>query len=188
MGDYEDAISQLVSTMQEKLYELQNEKSAQLAKRNGLSTRLSELRKNKSDMSNYIQYIQEQMKLLSESTANLEEEKAKLGSKLQDYAEKITSVAEQAKSERNYWVKESDFRRSKLSHMESQFRIEGAEEEKQLKLKAQEIVRLEQELKSVTDELNQNQSRLDPKRQLEQSRLRHLEERSRILDSIYKPT
>lgn len=188
MGDYEDAISQLVSTMQEKLFELQNEKSAQLSKRNSLSARLAELRKSKNDMSNYIKYIQEQISLLTESTLSLEEDKGKLSSKLQDYAEKITSIAEQAKSEKNAWAKESDFLRSRLNHMESQFRIEASEEEKQLKQKAQEVVRLEQEMKSVNDELNQNQSRLEHKRQLEQSRVRHLEERSRILDSIYKPS
>ena len=186
MADYEDAISQLVTTMQNKLYELQTEKTAQVSKRNNLSSRLAELRKSKTEMLNYIQYLKDQMKMLSESTSNLEEEKAKLASKLQDYSEKITSIAEQAKAEKNSWAKESDFLRSKLSHMESQHRIEAAEEEKRLKMKAQEVIRLEAELKSVTDELNENQNKIEYKRQLEHSRVRHLEERSRILDSIYK--
>lgn len=188
MGDYEEAISQLVGTMQEKLYELQAEKNTQITKRNNLSARLAELRKSKLEMTNYIQYLQDQISVLSDSSTTLEEEKAKLAGQLQSYGEKITAIAEQAKNEKNAWAKEADFLRSKLSHMESQHKIEAAEEEKQLKIKSQEILRLEQELKLLNEELKENQNKVEYKRQLELSRVRHLEERSRILDSIYKTT
>ena len=86
------------------------------------------------------------------------------------------------------WAKESDYIRTKLQHIETQHKIESGAEEKQLKIKNQEISRLEQELKTIMDEVNENQNKLDYKRQLEQSRLRHLEERSKILDSLYKTT
>ena len=101
MSDYEDAISQLVFTMQEKLTVLQTEKSAQLSKRQNLSSRLSELRKSKAEMTNYISYLSEQIKLLSEITENIEKEKSKTALSLQSYAEKITLIAEKAKEEKN---------------------------------------------------------------------------------------
>lgn len=186
MIDYEQAISQLVSTMQEKLYELQNEKSEQINRRNNLSSRLADVRKKNSDLKNYIQYLQSQISLLTQNSQTLEEEKEKISVQLQSYVEKITSIAEQAKNEKNSWAKESDYLRSKIYHIESQYRVDAAEEEKQLKMKSQELMRLEQELKAVCDELDENQNKVNHKRQLEQSRLRHLEERSRILDSIYK--
>lgn len=186
MSNYEEAISQLVSTMQEKLYELQTERNSQLSRRNSLTSRLAELRKSKSEMLNYMNYIQDQIALLTENSVTLEEEKSKLALQLQNYGEKITALAEQAKSEKTAWAKESDFLRSKLNHIESQHRIETSEEEKILKIKTAEVIRLEQELKSINDELKMNQSKVEHKRQLEQSRVKHLEERSRILDSIYK--
>jgi chromosome segregation ATPase len=186
MSEYEEAISQLVSTMQEKLYELQTEKNSQISKRNNLTTRLADLRKSKNEMINYIKYLEDQIALLTESSNALDEEKTKLAYSLQGYGEKITSLAEQAKNEKVAWAKESDFLRSKLNHIESQHRVEASEEEKILKIKTAEVLRLEQELKVINDELKGNQSRVDHKRQLEQSRVKHLEERSRILDSIYK--
>lgn len=186
MSNYEEAISQLVSTMQEKLYELQTERNSQLSRRNSLTSRLAELRKSKTEMTNYMNYIQDQITLLTENSVTLEEEKSKLALQLQNYGEKITALAEQAKSEKTAWAKESDFLRSKLNHIESQHRIETSEEEKILKIKTAEVLRLEQELKAINDELKMNQSKVEHKRQLEQSRVKHLEERSRILDSIYK--
>lgn len=186
MSEYEEAISQLVATMQEKLYELQTEKNNQLSKRNHLTSKLAELRKSKNEMMNYIKYLEDQILLLSESSNAMEEEKTKLMYSLQSYGEKITSLAEQARNEKVAWAKESDFLRSKLNHIESQHRVETSEEEKILKIKTDEVLRLEQELKVINDELKTNQSKVEHKRQLEQSRVKHLEERSRILDSIYK--
>ena len=119
MSEYEQAIGELVSTMQEKLYELQTEKNSQLSKRNSLSTRLAELRKSKNEMNNYINYIQDQITLLTESSVALDEEKSKLALQLQNYGEKITALAEQARSEKSAWAKESDFLRSKLNHSET---------------------------------------------------------------------
>jgi chromosome segregation ATPase len=188
MSDYEDAISQLTSTMQQKLSELQSEKFAQINKRNNLSGRLADLRKSKLEILNFIKYLQDQIKILTESSSSLEEEKSKLSIELKSYADKITSIAEQAKTEKISWAKESDYWKSKLSHIESQHRIEAEEEEKILKIKAQEAIRLEAELKAVCDELSENQSKLNYKRSLERSRVEHLEQRSKILDSIYKTT
>lgn len=186
MSDYEGAIRQLVNTMQEKLFDLQTEKASQVNIRNSMTSRIANLRKTKADLINQTQYLEEQIHELTQGSSTYESERSKLSLQLQGLAEKITLTAEQAKAEKIAWNKESDFIQSKLVHLESQYRIEASEEQKYLKMKSQELSRLEQELANLNEELKENQSKVQFKRELEHSRVNHLDERSKILDSIYK--
>lgn len=184
--DYDNVVNQLLGTIHEKITKLNIDKTKQLDRRVQLTNRLNDLRKSKIQLLAKIKNLQDEIRSYAESNRGLEEEKEQLDQELRTFALKITNIGDQALQEKNSWQKESDFQKTKLKHLEKQFESEREEEEKDKRSLAQEIFGLEQEYKNITNEYNSNVQKLTQKRQLEDRRVKSLDERSTVFNSFIR--